>query len=120
MNYGQRIKELRLSRDLRQAETAIFFGVSSSAIGSYERCEREPTIEFLIKYAKYFDVSLDYLLGVTDEKQTVLDYQQQNTLDLSNVLSKHSIALDGVELTDTDKQRVLDIAVVLLFDKLIK
>jgi transcriptional regulator with XRE-family HTH domain len=118
VNYGERIKEVRLSRDLRQAETAIFFGVSTSAIGSYERCERQPPFEFLVKYADYFEVSLDYLLGRSDEKLTAEAYQQQTTLDLSETLQKHSITLDGVELTADDKKRVLDIATVLLFDKL--
>lgn len=118
MNYGARLKELRLARHLRQVEMADILGVSSSAIGSYERCERQPTYELLQKYASYFNVSIDYILCNSNEKLTTEAYQQLTTLDLSNTLYKHSITLDGVELSKEDKQRVLDIARVLLFDKL--
>ena len=118
LNFGMRLKELRISKDLKQSDLAHILGVSSSAIGSYERCERQPTYELLLEYAKYFGVSIDYMLANSNEKLTVEAYQQQNTLDLSDVLKKHSITLDGVELTDADKQRVLDIATVLCFDRL--
>lgn len=117
MNYGERLKQLRKSRDYKQSDLAAILGVSSSAIGSYERCERQPTYELLHEYAKLFNVSIDYMLCNSDEKLTVEQYQQLTTLDLSDTLRKHSITLDGVELTDADKQRVLDIAMVLLFDR---
>ena len=118
MNYGERLKELRLGRDLKQADLAALLGVSMSAVGSYERCERQPTFELLHKYAKLFNVSIDYILCNSDEKLTTQQYKHLTTLDLSDILQKHSITLDGVELTETEKQRVLDIARVLLFDKL--
>jgi len=118
MNFGARLKELRLSRDLLQADMAEILGVSPSAIGSYERCERQPTYELLQKYVNYFNVSFDYILCNSSEKLTVEEYQQLTTFDLSDTLYKHSITLDGVALTQADKQRVIDIAVVLLFDRL--
>ena len=118
MNYGERLKQLRKNRDLKQADLADLLGVSSSAIGSYERCERQPTYELLHKLATFFNVSIDYILCFSNEKLTVEEYQQLTTLDLSATLQKHSITLDGAELTAADKQRVLDIARVLLFDKI--
>lgn len=117
MNYGERLKELRLSMDYKQSDLAAILDVSTSAIGSYERCERQPTFELLRKYAKLFNVSIDYMLCNSDEKLTTEQYQQLTTLDLSATLYKHSITLDGVELTAADKQRVLDITRVLLFDR---
>lgn len=117
MNYGERLKELRLSKDLKQSDLAAILEISTSAIGSYERCERQPTFELLHKYAKLFNVSIDYMLCNSDEKLTVEQYQHLTTLDLSDTLYKHSITLGGVELTAADKQRVLDIATVLLFDR---
>lgn len=118
MNYGERLKELRLSKDLKQSDLAALLGVSMSAIGSYERCERQPTFELLHKYAKLFNVSIDYMLCNSDEKLTVEQYRLLKTLDLSDTLFKHSVTLAGVELTEAEKKRVLDIATVLLFDKL--
>lgn len=118
MNYGERLKELRLSRDLKQSDLAELLGVSASAVGSYERCERQPTFELLRAYAKMFNVSIDYMLCNSDEKLTAEQYRQLTTLDLSATLHKHSVTLAGAELTAADKQRVLDIATVLLFDKI--
>lgn len=117
MDYGERLKELRLSRDLKQSDLAAILEVSTSAVGSYERCERQPTFELLHKYAKIFNVSIDFLLCNSDEKLTTEQYQQLTTLDLSDTLHKHTITLGGVELTEADKRRVLDIAMVLLFDR---
>ena len=118
MNFGSRLKELRNSKFLKQSELAEILGVSTSAIGSYERCERQPTYELLHKYAKFFNVSIDYILCNSNEKLTLEAYQQLTTLDLSCVLKKHSITLDGLTLSDNDKQRVIDIAIVLCFDRL--
>lgn len=118
MNYGERLKQLRLSKDLKQSDLAAILDVSTSAVGSYERCERQPTFSLLHKYAKYFNVSIDYMLCNSDEKLTIEAYRQLNTLDLSDTLTKNSITLAGVELSPEDKKRVIDIATVLLFDKL--
>lgn len=118
MNFGNRLKALRVSKDLKQSDLAAILGVSSSAIGSYERCERQPTYELLNKYAQYFNVSIDYMLCNSQEKITVEQYQHLTTLELSDIFRKHSITLDGVELSETDKRRVLDIATVLLFDRI--
>ena len=118
MNYGERLKELRLSKDLKQSDLAAIFSISSSAVGAYERCERQPTFELLHKYANLFKVSIDYILCNSDEKLTVEAYRALDTLDLSDVLANNSVTLAGVELSPADKQRVLDIARVLLFDKI--
>ena len=118
MNYGERLKELRLGLDLKQSDLAAILGVSTSAIGSYERCERQPTFELLHKYAKHFNVSIDYMLCNSDEKFTIEAYRQLDTIELNNILANYSVTLDGVELSAADKKRVLDIATVLLFDRL--
>lgn len=94
--------------------------VSSSAIGSYERCERQPTFELLHKYAKYFNVSIDYLLCNSDEKLTVEAYRQLHTIELPDWLEENSVTLDGVELSSNDKQKIVDIAAILICDKLMQ
>jgi transcriptional regulator with XRE-family HTH domain len=117
LNYGARLKQLRIDRDLKQSDLAAILDVSTSAIGSYERCERQPTFELLLKYAQYFNVSIDYMLCNSEEKLTVEAYNQLYTLDLENTLANHSVTLDGIELTPADKLRLLDIARVLLFER---
>ena len=118
MDFGARIKQLRNSKELKQSDLAEILGCSSSAIGSYERCERQPSFELLQKYANYFKVSMDYILCNSNETETIEQYQTRTTLELLEIFDKFSMTLDGVPLTEIDKQRILDIATVLLFDRL--
>ncbi|SMO33496.1 helix-turn-helix domain-containing protein [Melghirimyces algeriensis] len=60
---GKRLRNLRLKKKLRQDDVAREFGVSKSAIGMYERNEREPPLTLLRQMADYFQVTTDYLLG---------------------------------------------------------
>lgn len=67
--FGQRLKSLRLERDLKQSELAKIIEVSPSTIGMYEQGRRYADLETLNKIADYFDVSVDYLIGRTDVKK---------------------------------------------------
>lgn len=62
-----KIKELREDKNLSQEEVAKGINTSQRNIGRWEKEENEPTANFLIKLADYFQVSVDYLLGRTDE-----------------------------------------------------
>lgn len=59
---GDRLRELRNEKKIGQAELADILGISPSAIGMYERDNRDPDDELKIKIAEYFGVSVDYLL----------------------------------------------------------
>lgn len=63
-----RLKELREERGLSQMAAGTALGVSRSTIDGYETKGRQPDIGMLINIADYFDVSLDYLVGRTDER----------------------------------------------------
>lgn len=63
LNIGGRIIQLRKQLDLSQEELAKKVGVSRTIIGNYERNANTPSIEVLIKIAKVFNVSVDYLIG---------------------------------------------------------
>ena len=62
-----RLKELRKSRNISQLKLAIDLNMNQNSISRYENLEREADYETLVKFADYFDVSLDYLFGRTDE-----------------------------------------------------
>jgi len=64
--FHQRIKMLREKRGLSQAEVAKRLGIARTTYSGYEIGTREPDQNTLIKLAKFFDVSVDYLLGNTD------------------------------------------------------
>ena len=63
-----RLKELRLSKGFTQTDMAHICGVSKSSYVKYERGERQPRYDILSEIADYFKVSLDYLLGKSNEK----------------------------------------------------
>jgi len=66
---GKRIKGLRESVRLSQKEIAAKIGISQSAVNRYENNQSEASYKTLLTYADYFDVSLDYLYGRTDQPQ---------------------------------------------------
>ena len=67
MNF--RLKELRRAHKISQLKLAIDLNMNQNSISRYEKLEREADYETLIKFADYFNVSLDYLLGRTDSKE---------------------------------------------------
>lgn len=67
---GNRIKLLREEKKIRQDELAKVLSISPSAVGMYERDEREPNDEITLKLAEYFGVSTDYLLGKSDNRNS--------------------------------------------------
>ena len=62
-----RLKELREARHLSQVRLAMELSLTQNSISRYENMEREADYETLIRIADYFHVSLDYLLGRSDE-----------------------------------------------------
>ena len=63
---GERLRRLRESVKLSQVKMAELLGVKQSSINRYEQGQSAPSLETLVRYADYFDVSLDYLLARTD------------------------------------------------------
>ena len=62
-NMTFRLKELRKKRKISQLKLALDLNMNQNAISRYENLEREADYETLIRFADYFGVSLDYLLG---------------------------------------------------------
>lgn len=64
-----RIREIREDKDLTQSDVAKILNVSQVAYSFYEIGKRQLPIELLIKLAKYYNTSTDYLLELTDERK---------------------------------------------------
>jgi len=64
--FSQRIKELRIYRNISQQELATILGVNQRTISNWEVREIEPDYDILVLIANYFDVTTDYLLGRED------------------------------------------------------
>ncbi len=66
MNYTEIIKTLREEKELTQNEVATVLGISRSAYKNYELQNQIIPIKHLVELCNYFDVSIDYILGLTD------------------------------------------------------
>lgn len=64
---GERLQELRKDRGMSQEELANILGVSHYTVSSYECNRSDPDDKSKVTIAKLFDISVDYLLGLTDE-----------------------------------------------------
>ena len=62
-----RLRELRLEREKTQEKLAQIFGISRQVYANYENGINEPSLDMLVKMADYFQCSVDYLLGRSDD-----------------------------------------------------
>ena len=91
--------------------------MSPSAIGSYERNLREPTFEVLKLFAIYFDCSLEYLLGFSNERLSVEDYLKLRPIELEKLIKDHEITVNGIVLTNEEKNKLIDVSTGLYWEK---
>ena len=71
MNFGERLKALRLGQKLTQQQLATRLGVTKSIVSYYESGDRYPSYDVLIKIAGLFHITTDQLLGL--ERQRMID-----------------------------------------------
>jgi transcriptional regulator with XRE-family HTH domain len=67
MELNNRIKQLREGKELSQEQLSIILETKRATLGNWETGRAEPDINMLNKMANYFSVSVDYLMGRTDE-----------------------------------------------------
>ncbi len=77
---SNRLKQLRIEKGKTQKEMAKDLGTTDVSIGRYEKGEREPKTDMLNALANYFDVTTDYLLGRTDEKNPKKEINNATTI----------------------------------------
>lgn len=61
-----RLKDIREDKDLKQSQIAELLNVKQNTYSQYENGQRQIPITALVKLAKFYNVSVDYLLGLTD------------------------------------------------------
>lgn len=92
MTFGERFKQLRLEKGLKQQELieefnkAYGYNFSKSSISQYENNKKKPEINALISFASYFDVSIDFLLGISENKNHTIIPIKDNQYEI--VLAK--------------------------------
>lgn len=85
MTLGERLEELLEERELTQRQIAKDLHIVPSTLNGYIKGHRQPDHETIIRMAEYFDVSTDYLLGVTSLKrgsQEIQDVREGNLLGI--------------------------------------
>ncbi len=92
-----RLKQLRLEKNLLQSDVAKEINVSSRAIGFYENNKRNMKPDIVIKLADYFGVSIDYLLGKTDVRNI-------NDINFANSGGIDVNGLDDEDIKELQKQ----------------
>lgn len=83
VDFGNKLKTLRMRNNLTQAQLAQKLGVTKSVISAYENDLRLPSYDILIAIARIFKVSTDYLLNV----------ENKNDIDLSGLSQEEISAL---------------------------
>lgn len=73
MEFSERLKTLRKQAQLTQVDVAEKLGISQPAYASWERGIKKPTQENLVKIAQILNVSVDYLVGNSDNTEDELD-----------------------------------------------
>lgn len=73
MEFSERLKDLRKQAGLTQVDVAERLGISQPAYASWERGVKKPTQENLVKIAQILNVSVDYLVGNSEEITDELD-----------------------------------------------
>ena len=114
MCFPKRLKELRLSHGETQKDLANAIEVGRTTVSEYESGKIVPKQEGLLRIANHFNVSVDYLTGVSDERAT----RKQNISDLDALLNTiHHILLDEYDTPGTYEGEVLSSTQKLIIDQ---
>lgn len=113
--FSRRFKEERKRKGLTQKELAQKFYTDKSSISKYENGHSMPEVSVLQKYADFFGVSTDYLLGNTDErkpadhvKEEYIQKYNATEAEVKELFERFNVHLDGEVLTEEDKKSVIN------------
>lgn len=109
--FGERLKDLRINKNLSQEELGEVFyeKKAQSTIGTWERGNREPSMEDIIQIANYFNVSIDYLFGIEEDKRGISTYKEErlkNPNDIIQFLENENIEYNDLKLRKSEKDLI--------------
>lgn len=100
--FKERLNKCRLERGLSQSAVANLLNMTRQAYNHYETGQRQPTQEILVKIADLFQVSVDYLLGRTDDP-----YQMDGETNIKYDEFSYAMYDEAKDLSEDDKKRLL-------------
>lgn len=105
MEFSERLKELRKQAHLTQVELASKLGIVQSSYADWERGKKKPTQDNLVKIAQVLNVSVDYLVGNSEENADELDNIELLFRMNSKGLTKEEKAVFKKELIEFMEER---------------
>ena len=98
-SFSQTMSELRRERGLSQRSAAADLKISQALLSHYENGAREPGLGFVCRACRYYGVSADYLLGLTDSSGAQRDGEELRALlgELRALTKKVETALEGLD-----------------------
>ena len=112
MTFGQRLKRLREQRHFSREKVADDLQLSYWAISKYETDKRSPDHSTLQRFANYFEVTVDELLGGSSFQES----EQKKPQDLAKFLDQQEIMFDGILLTEDDKAKIRKSLEIIFWD----
>lgn len=101
MTFGERLTDLRISAGyIKRNEFADKLGIPSTTLRNYETDVREPGHTFLKQVSEFFNVSVDYLLGLTDDKEVLSSFRLKST-EYTHIEKYRSLDPHGQDMVDT-------------------
>lgn len=109
-SLGERIKELRIEKELTQEEFGKLFGIVKSTVSLYESGKSTPDDEIKKKISEYFNVSLDYLMGASDIRNPYTSTEEDLTNEekklLETILKDSELSILFHELKNAPKKKI--------------
>lgn len=103
MKYGAIFKSLRTEKKLSQQELADQMQINRSTYARYETSQTQPDFDTLFKLATFYDVSIDYLLGYSNEKNTYSNLTPTQKTILDFFENSPSLSFDEKEVETLQK-----------------
>ncbi|MEG1312401.1 MAG: helix-turn-helix domain-containing protein [Romboutsia sp.] len=82
VTFGDRLRQLRIEQEMTQEELANIFGLHKTRISQYELNKRQADDELKKKFADFFNVSIDYLIGKSDIKESAEDILKDKNITI--------------------------------------
>lgn len=108
MSFGERLKYLRERDKMYQSELAEKLNLAPSSISMYERGDRDPDTSTLSKIAEIFNVTTDYLLGRTDETNTVKEIDKKLKENNLHIAANSKVDLGKLAKLDDKQAKIIN------------
>ena len=100
--FGFKLKSLRLEKHLTQKQLGSKLGVNKATISAYEKGSTYPSIDIMIKLCEYFDVSVDYMVGLKEQFSNMKSLSDEQYQTINNLINQFITLNELVPLDEAD------------------